>query len=76
MTQDERWLSNYNEVRDFIETNRRNLSKYDLEERRLYTWLKNNRKQMNADGLEEPRLSLFRELLELSERDRRVNQWE
>lgn len=31
---------------------------------------------MNADGLDEPRLSLFRELLELSERYRRVNQWE
>jgi hypothetical protein len=76
MTQDERWQANYNEVKTFIETNRRNLSKYDLEERRLYTWMKHNRKQMNADGLEEPRLSLFRELLELSERYRRVNQWE
>ena len=38
--------------------------------------MKHNRKQMNADGLDEPRLSLFRELLELSERYRRVNQWE
>ena len=76
MTQEEKWMSNYNEVKAFIETNRRNLSKYDLEERRLYTWMKHNRKQMNADGLEEPRLRLFRELLELSERYRRVNQWE
>lgn len=75
MTQDERWQANYNEVKTFIETNRRNLSKYDLEERRLYTWMKHNRKQMNADGLEELRLSLFRELLELSERYRRKNQW-
>ena len=76
MTQEERWQANYNEVKTFIETNRRNLSKYNLEERRLYTWIKHNRKQMNADGLDEPRLSLFRELLELSERYRRVNQWE
>ena len=76
MTQDERWQANYNEVKTFIETNRRNLSKYDLEERRLYTWMKHNRKQMNADGLDEPRLSLFRELMELSERYRRKNQWE
>lgn len=75
MTQEERWLNNYNEVKAFIETNRRNLSKYDLEERRLYTWLKHNRKILNADGMSEPRLSLFRELLELSERCRRVNQW-
>ena len=76
MTQEERWQANYNEVKTFIETNRRNLSKYNLEERRLYTWIKHNRKQMNADGLDEPRLSLFRELMELSERYRRVNQWE
>jgi hypothetical protein len=47
-----------------------------LEERQLYTWVEHNRKQMNADGLDEPRLSLFRELLELSERYRRKNQWE
>lgn len=76
MTQEERWQANYNEVKTFIETNHRNLSKYDFGERRLYTWMKHNRKQMNADGLDEPRLSLFRELLELSERYRRVNQWE
>lgn len=75
MTQEEKWMSNYNEVKAFIETNRRNLSKYDLEERRLYTWLKHNRKILNADGMAEPRLSLFRELLELMERYRRVNQW-
>ena len=76
MTQDERWRTNYNEVKTFIENNHRNLSKYDLEERRLYTWMKHNRKILNADGMSEPRLSLFRELMELSERYRRVNQWE
>ncbi len=59
MTQDERWQANYNEVRAFIETNCRNLSKYDLEERRLYTWMKHNRKLMNAGGLSVQRLSLF-----------------
>lgn len=76
MTQDERWMANFHEVKAFIEMNRRNLSKYDLEERRLYTWMKHNRKQMNADGLDEPRLSLFRELLELSKRYKRVNQYQ
>jgi len=75
MDQETRWMVQYNEVKAFIETNHRNLSKYDLEERRLYTWLKHNRKILNADGMAEPRLSLFRELLELSERCRRVNQW-
>lgn len=69
-------MANFHEVKAFIEMNRRNLSKYDLEERRLYTWMKHNRKQMNADGLDEPRLSLFRELLELSKRYKRVNQYQ
>ena len=76
MTQDERWQANYNEVKTFIETNRRNLSKYDLEERRLYTWMKHNRKLMNAGELKEPRLSLFKELLALCEQYRRKNQYE
>jgi hypothetical protein len=34
MTQDERWQANYNEVNAFIETNHRNLSKYELEKSR------------------------------------------
>ena len=73
MTQEERWLTNYNEVKTFIEMNRRNLSKYDLEERRLYTWMKHNRKQMNAGKLQEPRLSKFKELLALVDENKHVN---
>ena len=76
MTQDERWLTNYNEVKTFIVTNRRNLSKYDLEERRLYTWMKHNRKEMNAGELRSERTAAFKELLALSEQYRRKNQWE
>ena len=76
MTQEERWKANYNEVKAFIETNHRNLSKYDLEERLLYTWVKHNRKQMNAGVLKPERVAAFKELLALSERYRRVNQWE
>ena len=76
MTQEEKWLKNYNEVKTFIETNHRNLSKYDLEERRLYTWMKHNRKQMNADGLKPERVAAFKELLALCEQYKRVNQYE
>ena len=76
MTQNERWQKNYEEVMNFIKSNRRNLSKYDLTERRLYTWLKHNRKEMNAGMLKEPRLSLFRELLVLSEQYKRINQYQ
>ena len=68
-------MANYHEVKEFIETNRRNLSKYDLEERRLYTWLKHNRKILNANGMAELRLSLFRELMEVREKYKRKNQY-
>lgn len=76
MTQEERWMSNYNEVMAFIEKNRRNLSKYDLEERRLFTWMKHNRKQMNAGVLKEDRIEQFKKLLKMCEQYRRKNQYE
>ena len=75
MTQDERWIARYNEVVEFINANHRNLSKYNLDERQLYTWVKHQRKVMNQGELKEPRLSKFRELLELAEKYRRVNQY-
>ena len=76
MTQEEKWLKNYNEVKTFIETNNRNLSKYDLEKRRLYTWIKHNRKQMNAGVLKEDRIEQFKKLLKMCEQYRRKNQYE
>ena len=76
MTQEEKWLKNYNEVKTFIETNHRNLSKYDLEKRRLYTWIKHNRKQMNAGVLKEDRIEQFKKLLKMCEQYRRKNQYE
>lgn len=75
MTQDERWQNNYDEVMRFVKTNHRNLSKYDLEQRRLYTWMKHNRKQMNAGELKEPRLGIFKELLAICELYRHKNQY-
>jgi len=76
ITQDERWQKRYEEVKGFIEENRRNISKYSLEERRLYTWLKHNRKLMNAGELKPEREEKFRKLLEMTEQYRRKNQYE
>ena len=75
MTQEERWMTRYNEVVSFIETNHRNPSKYVPEEKLMVHFLKRGRKLMNAGMLKEPRLSLFRELLVLSEQYKRKNQW-
>ena len=77
MTQDEKWVTKYNEVVTFIETNKRNPSKYDAEERgEYYTWLKHNRKQLNQGLLKPERVEEFKKLLELMERYRRKNQYE
>lgn len=77
MTQDEKWITKYNEVKTFIVTNKRNPSRYDPMERGLYcNWLHHNRKQMNAGTLKPERVEKFRKLLEMMEQYRRKNQWE
>ena len=76
MTQDERWLVRYKEVISFIETNHRNPSKYAPEEKLMVHFLKRGRKLMNAGKLKEPRLEMFKELVVLSEKYKRKNQYE
>ena len=57
-------MDKYNEVKNFIETNKRNPSRYDDTERGLYcNWLRHNRKQMNAGTLKPERVEMFKELL-------------
>lgn len=73
MTQDERWLSKYNEVMDFMVTNHRNPSRHRLEEHDMLNWLKATRKKMNAGELKEKRVALFQKLLELGKKYKRVN---
>ena len=76
MTQDERWQSNYEEVVKFLKKNNRDLSKYNLEDRRLYTWLTHQRKVMNAGGMNPNRVERFNKLLELCEQYKRKNQYQ
>ena len=77
MTQDERWKRRYDEVKGFIETNRRNPSKHDDAERGLYcNWLKHQRKLYNAGEMKPERMEPFRELLALMERHRHKNQYQ
>lgn len=73
MTQEERWMVRYQEVKDFIEANHRNPSKYKPEEKLMVHFLKRGRKLINANELQEPRLSKFKELMELCEEYKRVN---
>ena len=56
MTQDQLWLNKYEEVVPFIETNKRNPSKHDDEERgRFLNWIKHNRKLYAAGEMKEER---------------------
>lgn len=75
MTQDERWMERYTEVKDFIESNHRNPSRHRIEEHLMLNFLKHNRKLMNAGELKEERQELFQKLLELREKYKRVNQY-
>ncbi len=76
MTQEERWMTRYEEVVSFIETNHRNPSKYVAEDRDMLNWLKANRKALNAGKMKVERVEKFKELLALTEQYRRKNQWE
>ena len=51
MTQEERWLTRYNEVVDFIKVNHRNPSRHRIEEHDMLNWVKANRKLLNAGKL-------------------------
>ena len=75
MTQDERWLANWKEVMDFMEANHRRPSKYIDEERGIRNWWKHQQKLLNAGEMKCERVGKFKQLLELGEENRHVNQW-
>ncbi len=76
MTQEERWNLRYLEVKVFIEENHKNPSKHRIEEHDMLNWLKANRKQLNAGKMKLERVEKFRKLLELTEQNKRKNQYE
>ena len=76
MTQDERWQKRYEEVKNFIETNKCNPSKHRIEEHDMLNWLKANRKALNAGKMKAERIEKFKKLLELTEQYKRKNQYE
>ena len=76
MTQDERWQKRYEEVKAFVEINKRNPSKHRIEEHDHLNWLKANRKALNAGKMKPERVEKFKKLLEMTEQYRRKNQYE
>ncbi len=76
MTQDERWKTKYNEVVEFVQTNHRNPSKHRVEEHNMLSWIKQQRKLINAGKLKSERVEMFEKLQELKEGYKRVNQYQ
>ena len=75
ITQSELWLAKWQEAVDFLETNHRKPSKFVPEERNMRSWWKHNKKLMNAGELKAERVEMFKQLLELGERYKHVNQY-
>ena len=75
MTQDERWKIRYEEVKSFIETNKRNPSRHRIEEHDMLNWVKANRKAMNAGKMKAERMEQFQRLLIVCKQYKRVNQY-
>ena len=69
-------MKKHQAVIDFIETNHRNPSKHRIEEHDMLNWVKANRKVMNAGKMKEERLEAFKELLELIEENKHINQYQ
>ena len=76
MNQDERWLTRYRDVVEFIEINKRNPSKHRIEEHDMLNWVKQQRKLLNAGRLKAERMERFKELLALMDSCKRINQYQ
>ena len=76
MDQETRWLTRYNEVKEFIEREHRNPSKYRIEEHDMLNWVKQQRKLKNKGELKAERADMLERLLSLWEEYKRVNQYE
>ena len=75
MTQEDRWLERYNELREYIERNHRRPSKYNLDERNSWNWLRHNQKLYNNGAMRPETEEQFRKLLEMTELYRHINQY-
>ena len=76
MTQEEKWQQQFEQMMAFMETNRRRPSKHRLEEHDMLSWVKQQRKLLNAGKLRDERLEPFQRLLDIWEENKRVNQYQ
>ncbi len=75
MTQEERWLQQYNKLMDFMTTNQRRPSKHRIEEHLMLNWLRHNQKLMAKGELPPERQERFAHLMSIANKFRRLNQY-
>ena len=75
MTQEERWLAKYDEIMAFMAENHRRPSKYYLEERNNWNWMRHQQKLMGKGEMKAERIEMFEKLMALMEQYKRKNQY-
>ncbi len=75
MPQDELWNLKYQENIDWMKDNKRNPSKYYIEEHDHLNWIKYNRKMLESGKMKVERIPSFSQTLTLIEGFKRVDQW-
>ena len=74
-TQDEHWNDSYEAYKAYLLANKHRPSKHHAEDRSLANWLRYNRRLMSRGLLRQERVERLQELLNLSAKYRRVNQY-
>ena len=67
MTQDERWKAKCIEIMAFMAENHRRPSKYCMEERNKWNWMRHQQKRMGKDNMKVERIGKFENLFTLYE---------
>lgn len=72
---EEQWNWMAEDIEAYLKHFQRRPSKYRVEDRDMHTWLKYNKKLLNQGRMPEEHIGRFRQLLELCEQYKRVNQY-
>lgn len=76
MTQNEVWDKHYQEIMDFVKTNKRRPSKYRKEEICMVYWIKYCKKLINQGRMGDARKEKFESLMNYINKFQRKNQYE
>ncbi len=73
--QNKKWEYMYNRIMSYMEMNKRRPSKYHLEDRQMFNWIKYNKKSYAHGTMPESHINMFEELLATAKKYHRANQY-